>query len=325
MRKKIIFLLVVLIMIASTSFVQAKTVIRYATAFEQGHIIAQGMEKFKELVEKSEQEIEVQIFTGGSLGSEEELYEQVANCAVEMQSGGIFYLHLYTPQYSFIDVPYIMKDFDHMKEFFWNSDLGLTVQELLETRGNQKTLAIMYKGTRQMTANRPIYSTADLAGLKLRLPQIPSFVTIWQGMGAKPVPIPLPELFTALQTGVADASEGEPSQIWSHKLYEVQDYLIMTNHKVEMADMTINKDFFAELNEEQQEVIMNAATQASEWATEKSLSEEEGLIKKLEEEGMEIIIPDAAEFKAKAEPIIEELFRTDWPVTTWDEVLRYAD
>jgi len=324
MKKYLILLLVAFLMvIVSVSLVQAKTVIRLASSFEPGHILVQNAEKFKELVEASGQDIEVQLFPGGSMGSEEELYEQVAIGAIEMQAGGIISVQMFAPEYYFIDVPYVMKDFDHFMNI-WNGELGSTIREIIRTKGGQETLAIIYKGMRQMTANKPIMNTKDLTGLKLRLPQIPSWVAVWKGLGAKPVPIALPELFTSLQTGVADASEGEPSQILSFKLYEVQDYLILTNHKMEVGDLTINVKFLESLTPAQQQVIRDSAIQSSEWATKKNMAEEEGLIKLLGEKGMKIIVADAEEFKVKAKPIVEELFKSNWPNITWEEVLTYA-
>jgi tripartite ATP-independent transporter DctP family solute receptor len=324
MKKYFVLLLVVLfIMSVSASVVQAKTLIRLASSFEPGHIIVQNMEKFKELVEASGQGIEVQLFPGGSMGSEEELYNQVAIGAIEMQAGGIISVQMYAPEYYFMDVPYVMKDFNHFMNI-WNGKLGLTTRELIRTKGGQETLAIIYKGMRQMTSKKPIYNTADLTNLKLRLPQIPSWVAVWKGLGAKPVPIALPELFTSLQTGIADASEGEPSQILSFKLYEVQNHLILTYHKMEVGDLTINLKFLESLTPAQQKAIRDAAIQSSDWATKKNMAEEEGLIKILEEKGMKIITPDAEDFRVKARPIIEELFKDNWPVTTWAEVLTYA-
>ena len=103
---------------------------------------------------------------------------------------------------------------------------------------------MVYRGLRQTTSKKPIYTPADAYGLKLRLPGIPTWIAVWKEIGAEPVPLKLPELYPGSKSGKADASEGDVSQITSFKLNEVQTHLIMTNHMVQIGGMLINKPFF---------------------------------------------------------------------------------
>jgi TRAP-type transport system periplasmic protein len=41
----------------------------------------------------------------------------------------------------------------------------------------------------------------------------------------------------------------------------------------------------------------------------------------LQRKGMQVVIPDAEAFRAKAKPAVEEFFKKQWSVTTWEEVL----
>jgi len=324
MKKSFVLCLtVILIMSVFFSLVQAKTVIRIGSAFQSAHISVQAAEKFKEIVESSGEDIEVQIFANGSLGNEDDLYDQVATGAIEMEAGASDILKAYAYKYYFTEIPYVMEGFDHFMNI-WNSEMGTDARNMVLKNGHQEILGVIYRGMRHMTSNRPIYNTNDLAGLRLRLPPDPCWVTVWSGLGAKTVTVDLPELFTSLQTGVADASEGEAQQIFSFKLYEVQDYLILTSHKFAWGLLSINHKFLESLTPNQQKLIREAGRQSCEWATREAIDKEESLIETLKKKGMKVIIPDNEDFRTKAAPIIERLFKEEWPNVTQEEVESYA-
>jgi TRAP-type C4-dicarboxylate transport system substrate-binding protein len=182
-------------------------------------------------------------------------------------------------------------------------------------------LGIVYRGLRQTTSKKPIYTPADMHGLKLRLPTVKTWIAVWKEIGADPVPIPLPDLYKSLKEGNAEASEGDLPQIASFKLDEVQSHLIVTNHLVQTGGMMINKKFFDGLPKQDQELILKASKQACEWANDKIRKGESKLLLDLQRKGMQVIIPDAESFRTKGKPSVEALFKAEWPVTTWTEVL----
>jgi TRAP-type C4-dicarboxylate transport system substrate-binding protein len=252
--------------------------------------------------------------------SEEEINEWCSTSKIEMQSNGTMFLQSYAPQYYFFGAPYVMKDFEHYMRV-WEGRLGQAAQAQLEQKGNMKYLGTVYRGLRQMTAKKPIFTPADVNGLKLRLPNIPTWMAVWKEMGAVPVPVPLPELYKSLQEGRAESSEGDLPQIASFKLDEVQSHLIITNHLVQTGGILINKSFFDGLSAGDQALIVKAAKQAQDWANEKIKTGELALLVELQRKNMRVVIPDAEAFREKGKPAVEALFKKEWPVTTWAEVL----
>jgi TRAP-type transport system periplasmic protein len=133
----------------------------------------------------------------------------------------------------------------------------------------------------------------------------------------------LNELFTSLQSGVADASEGMVSQIQSFRLNEVQKYLSLTGHGIQSGAFTIGRDFFNKLDKKSQDLVMQAGRDAAAWATKTTLDGESAVIADLEKKGMKIVKADQKAFFDKAKPAVDKLFETDYPVTTWKEILSY--
>ncbi len=294
-----------------------KTTIRIGSPFKGG-IVVEAAEKFKEIVEKgSGGRIEVKIDAGTK--AEIEINKLNRAGELEMQSNGTAFLEYYAPPYYFFTGPYVMKDFDHYMRA-WNGKLGEQARAQLE-KNDLKYLATIYRGLRQTTAKKPLYTPADAYNLKLRLPPIPSWMAVWKAIGADPVGVPLPELYSSLKTGKAEASEGDLPQIQSFKLNEVQSHLIITNHLVQTAGILINKPFFDKLSKADQDLIVTAGKEAEEWANNKIKTGEAAILVDLQRKGMQVVIPDADSFRAKAKPAVDELFKTQWSVTTWKEVL----
>ena len=297
----------------------ADKTVRLASPFKSGHILVEASEKFKELVEKgSAGKIAVQVQAG--VGSEEEINVWCSEGKVEMQATGGRPLEVSAPQYFFFNAPYVMKDFEHFLRV-WNGPLGKSARSQVEKNGNQTYLGIVYRGLRQTTSKKPLYSPADVFGLKLRLPTVKTWIAVWKEIGADPVPIPLPELYKSLKEGKAEASEGDLPQIVSFKLNEVQNFLTITNHLVQTGGILINKPFLDKLSPAEQELIRTSAKAATEWANEKIKKGENLILVDLQRKGMQVVIPDAESFREKGKPAVEDLFKKEWPVTTWAEVL----
>lgn len=297
-----------------------KLSIRLASCFPATHILTEACTKFKELLEKTTGgRIEVDVQP--AVASEEEVGVWCSEGKVEMQATGGEPLENYANQYFFINAPYVMMDFEHFMRV-WSGPLGDQARELVEKNGNMMYVGIVYRGLRQMTSNKPIHTPADVAGLKLRLPGVPSWIAVWKEIGADPQSIPLTELYDCLSDGRAEASEGDLPQIHSFELYKVQNYLTITNHLVQTGGILINKPFFDGLSKADQDLIMKTSKEAIEWANNKIKTGEADILEDLKKKGMQVIIPDAEAFRKKGKPAVEKLFRDNWPVTTWEEVLK---
>jgi len=295
-----------------------KIIIRIGSPFKPGTILVDAAEKLRDLVAQGSQgRIDVQIDAG--IKSEEAINKANRTGEIEMQSNGTMFLQEYAPPYYFFGAPYVMKDFEHYMRT-WNGKLGQAARAQLE-KNDLKYLATIYRGLRQMTTKKPVYTPADVYGLKLRLPNIPTWMAVWKAMDADPIGVPLPELYSSLKTGRAESSEGDLPQISGFKLDEVQTHLIITNHLVQTGGMLIYKPFFDKLSQADQNLIVKAAKEAEDWANNRIKTDEAALLVDLQRKGMQVVIPDAESFRVKARPAVEALFQKEWPVTTWQEVL----
>jgi len=199
--------------------------------------------------------------------------------------------------------------------------LGDEARAAITQNGNLVPVETIYRGFRQFTSNAPIQSPLDFVGLALRLPPVPDWIAVWSSLGVSAVQVPLTGIYDALATGVADASEGDLTQISSLSLFEVQTHLSLTEHLVGFGMILGNECFMDSLARRDARRVRRALRDAADWGSEQMAAREAGLLASLAAAGMTVVTPDAAAIREAARPAIDQLFSTSWTVTTWDEVL----
>jgi tripartite ATP-independent transporter DctP family solute receptor len=107
-----------------------------------------------------------------------------------------------------------------------------------------------------------IKSPEDMKGLKIRTMGLESHKTVVSSMGGQPVAINWAEVYTSLQTGVADGQMNPIPIIKFAKFDEVQKYLTLTNHLFTPYVWILNKPFFDGLSAHEKEVVRAAARSA---------------------------------------------------------------
>ena len=292
-----------------------------ASAFEPGHILVETAENFKKSIEsESGGDISVEVSAGGSYGDETELGELVSQGGVEAHAAGTAPYNQFAPKYAFFGSPFVVPSYDQLLSVLDSNKMQEGTNALVEN-GNQRPLGQqIYRGARNTTSNSPIKTPDDVSGLNLRLPELDPWNTIWKGVGASPTPVALDELYSALEQGVADASEGGAEQISSFNLYEVQSHLSLTSHLISSGNLYINDDFYQGLDQTHRDMVDKVSQQVTEASAETSQKREQKLIDELSSNGMTIVEDvDTEAFQSAAAPAVERLFSNEWAFD-WDTV-----
>lgn len=285
-----------------------------ASTFEPEHMLVQAAQNFKEKIEsESDGAVGVTISAGGSYGSEGEIGEIVSQGGVEAHVAGSFPYYQYASEYWFFGCPFVLSTYDQLLSVL-QSDRMQEAHEMLKQDGNQRPIGQqIYRGNRHFTSNKPIRTPEDVQGLNLRLPELDPWVTIWRQIGASPTPVALDELYSALEQGVADASEGGVTQISSFNLSEVQSHLSLTQHLVANGNIYMNEPFFQGLDQTYRDMILEFGQEANQEASQTAMEREEELINELQSSGMTIVEDVNHEaFRSAAEPAVNRLFENTW-------------
>jgi TRAP-type C4-dicarboxylate transport system substrate-binding protein len=201
------------------------------------------------------------IFPGGVLGSEAELLEQVRAGAVELMAGGGS-IQKYVPEVGVTHLPALFRDYDHFDKVVATPDGPFDKLNQLVADNPEVGLRIFGwspNGFRNfMHRSDQVESTADLAGVTIRVDDVPTSARIWEAEGANPVPLPFTEVYSALQTGVIDAAEGAFANMLSQKFYEQAPYITVTGHQLALDAFIGNATWWAGLSPSEQEIITAA-------------------------------------------------------------------
>jgi tripartite ATP-independent transporter DctP family solute receptor len=285
---------------------QEKT-IKFANQNVAGHPIVQGMEKFKEIVEKnSGGKIKVNLFPGGTLGSDQANVSAIQGGTLEMASmnSGIFASQV--KDFAVFDFPFMFasgKEADTVVD----GAFGKKMHAKLEEKG-LIGLAYYELGFRNLTnGKRAINKVADVEGLKLRVIPNPINVDWVKALGANPTPLPWPEVYAALEQGAVDGQENPVATINGAKLYEVQKHLALTGHQYNPQSVVISKKFWDTLNAAEKKIVSDAATESAKFQRATARTLEASLLENLKKNGMQVTTlpaPEMAILRDKMKPVI---------------------
>lgn len=270
--------------------------------------------KFAELVfEKTDGTVTVEIYPNASLSA----YD------IEPLQSGICDFLQYVPssasdldpRLGAFDAPYIYENDAHRQATFkYDSPPMLAINESLKDSG-AIFLGAFCSGYRQITCNYPIANLQDMSGAKIRVVPSDLYISLFDAFGAASTPMNFTEVSTALITNVIDGQENPLSVIVQNSLYEIQKYLIMTNHMPTNHGLWMNYNTYQKLSQRQQQACWEAAYEASVWMDAYIIEAEAGYKQLCLDNGMVIIDEDSGldtEAFRQAAMSMFDLYETQW-------------
>jgi tripartite ATP-independent transporter DctP family solute receptor len=284
---------------------RAQLEIKVGHVGEPGSLFQKSADEFaRRANEKLAGKAKVVTYGSSQLGSDEELIQKLKLGTVDMALPSTV-MSSQVDLFGIFEMPYLVKDRAHMgrieKEIYWSK-----LEPEVEKKG-LKVLAVWENGFRQITnSKRPIKVPTDLAGIKLRVPGGKWRVKMFQAYGANPSPMKFSEVFTALQTGVMDGEENPFTQIYSAKFQEVQKYLSLSGHVYTPAYLTVGMTHWNTLPADVRKVLEDTAKETQAYVYQVAAKDDEDLLGKLKQAGMQVNEVDKEAFIAASKPIYEE-------------------
>ena len=284
---------------------QAQTEIKLGHVGEPGSLFQKSADEFaKRANAKLGNKAKVIVYGSSQLGGDKEMVQKLKLGTLDMAVPSTV-MSSEVDMLGIFEMPYIVKDRAHMarieKEIFWPK-----IEPEVEKKGI-KVLAVWENGVRHITnSKRPIKVPADLQGIKLRVPEGKWRVKMFQAYGANPSPMKFSELFTALQTGVMDGQENPFTQIYSAKLQEVQKYLSLSAHVYTPAYLTVGTKRWESLPADVRKTLEETAKETQAYVYQTAARDDDELLGKLKQAGMEVNEVDKEAFVAASKSIYDE-------------------
>ncbi|MBA1272198.1 TRAP transporter substrate-binding protein [Stutzerimonas azotifigens] len=286
---------------------QADMTLKIAEIHPAGYPTVVSQENMGKAIEKATNgELKFRMFSGGVLGSEKEVVEQVQIGAVQMTRVSLGTLGPVVPDVNVFNMPFVFRDHDHMRKVI-DGEIGQEIlDKITNSEFNMVGLAWMDGGVRNLYTKKPVRSLEDLKGMKIRVIGNPMFIETFNALGANGIAMDTGEIFSALQTGVIDGAENNPPTMLEHNHFRNAKYYTLTGHLILPEPIVISKATWNKLTPEQQEIVKKYAKEAQ--FEERRLWDEKSAASetKLKEAGVEFIEVDKKPFFDATAPIREK-------------------
>jgi TRAP-type C4-dicarboxylate transport system substrate-binding protein len=227
------------------------------------------------------------------------------------------------PWIQVMEVPYFITTVNHFYKVADPRGPVVTEANKALEKHNLIIVGFFNYGTRVLTMNRPIYSPSDLNEAKVRVVPTKVWIESWKSFGATPIPMPATEMPTALLTGAIDGQENSWHEIPGKALWDVQKYIMETDHLMTISALWVNLKKWNSMNKEQQEALRDSVSEARVWYQEEFTENKMREYRKLVvDKGMTIIGPNEGlkreEFAERGKAVLER-FENQWG--KWPEVI----
>ncbi len=262
--------------------------------------------RFQELVsERTEGAVTIEIYPNAELGDERTLLEGMQIGTVDMGVITNGPVANFLEEIAVFELPFLFASADEAYSIL-DGEIG---QELLDrlSEVNLKGLAYAERGFRNLTnSQRPVREPGDIDGMRIRVMENPVYVDTFRELGANAEPMAWTEALTAMQQGTIDGQENPVGVIHSFNLDETQGYMTLSRHTYSPAIFVMGQGVWDGMPEAAQEVLVEAAREASAHVRQVNMEMEESQLDELRGRGMEIVDDaDLAAFQEAAQPIYE--------------------
>jgi TRAP-type transport system periplasmic protein len=217
------------------------------------------------LAERSKGEIQINANPAGSLGAGLQIMEGVSTGTIDMISMVLEWYAPFVKDLNVYAMGFTFRDTDHFKAFL-NHPIFAEMKEQVQQKMKVKILAANWISLpRVLVSKKPVNSPKDIANIKMRVPEIETYLKVWKGLGTSPTRVAWAEVYLALKTGTVDAAEGPLDQIYATKFYEAAPHITLTNHLQQAFTIGVNMARFGSLPKSAQDLIQSTAIEAGEY------------------------------------------------------------
>lgn len=218
----------------------------------------------QQYLEENTDDLRMDLYPAGQLGSDTELAESIVENSIQMTSGAAANFVNVVPDLCAFDLPFAYDSYWQMRNATSDEELVTQLDIVLAEKG-LKLGVLRAEGFRTLFSQKPITCYEDIKGLQIRVMDNKYHISLWTQLGANPTTVAFTELYTALQQGVVEAQENTiASTLANYNLYEVTNYATISKHEVTVHPFFINLEFYNSLTEKQQQELIDACNYAKE-------------------------------------------------------------
>ncbi len=285
--------------------------LKYGIAVSENSTWYPGAQKFAQLIkERTKGKYVVDLYTSDQLAAGNIIkgLEMLRMGASDIDMRSTIIYTIVDPRFTVPLMPWLIPSYEEADKAL-SGPGGKILFDMVRENGIEP-LAFGESGFRQVTNNQhPITSPDDLKGLKIRVPTIKMFISLFKTLGADPTSINFGELFAALQQGTVDGQENPPDVIASARLQEVQKFMTLWNASYDPIIMSASKRLWAKLDADEKTIFLTSAKEAMAFQKELARKKNAQLIQEFKDRKMAVssLTPEQIKaFRKAAKPVYDQ-------------------
>lgn len=284
--------------------------------FNLSHVLAEDSSfhvtaaKLAELVEeRTNGDVTIEIFPAGQLGGEVQSIQAARNGNQDLIVTGTPALTGTAPEFLALDLPYLFNDLDEANDFLQ----GPVGDNLLDGLKEYGLIGLGFTSTleRNVFANRSVQNLDDFKNLNIRVVESDGYIDAYKALGAQPTPMAYSEVYLSLQQGVIDAGEAAADTMITDKFMEVATHYNLTKSHFYPVVLIISEKSWNLLSDEQQEIMAQAAKEATQEGIRVFAEDYEASLKTMADNGIEIVETDMASFKEATQSLRDDFIENN--------------
>ncbi len=281
----------------------------YAENQPDGYPTTLGAEHFASLVEeRTGGEIQILIKSGGELGVEKDVIQQLSYGGIDFARISLSQLAEKIPEMNVLQLPYLYEDSEHM----WRVLDGELGERFLALTQTQDLIGLSWydAGARSFySASKPITCLADVNGMRIRVQESELMADMITAMGGTPVKIDYDAVYESIERGIVDGAENNWSSYMYMKHNEVAGYFTVDEHTRVPELQLCSAHTWSKLSSSQQEIILECAKESALYERKLWIEQENVCKEAATKQGVEVISLTAEqkkEFQAAMEAVYEK-------------------
>jgi TRAP-type C4-dicarboxylate transport system substrate-binding protein len=301
--------------------VQAQTTLTFGGSDALGSILDRQNVRFTACVnDRGAGKVRVNFIQGEQLGSDVQVIEQMMQGSVQIYGDVLDWYANWVKDYAILAWGFTFRDADHMQKFLDSPTYAAMAEKLRKEQG-LRILAAAPTQPRILFSKKPVGSLSDLNGVKMRVPEIKTYLTLWETLGTRPSRLAWGEIYLGLKTGVVEAAEGPISSAYSAKFHEAAANVIRTDHLMSSAHITVNDKAYTALPADAQKVLADCATDAVRNTRLTAQQETEDVVRKMAAEGAKVTNIDKGPIQQRAKDGVTRMEKDGaWSPGLWDQI-----
>jgi len=242
--------------------------------------------------------LDVQVYPGASLFKPNEQWNALSIGQLDISSFPLDYASGKVRAFGATLMPGLVRNHERARRL--NSSAFMEDIKARIQKANVMVLSDAWLAGAVASKRACIRKPDDIKGLKIRSAG-PTFAAMWQQAGASIVSIPSNEVYNALQTGVADATDTSTGSFVSFRIYEQVKCITAPGENAlwfMYEPVLMSKRSFDRLNKQQQEVLLKAGKKAEEFFNQATKKLDDEMVDTFKKNKVEVVTMSQAEYDA---------------------------